>query len=322
MSVETESLPHRAGLWHAAQVLGLALTIALLLGLWSRPDSALKVLWYAVIPVLPAVFLVHPGLWRNVCPLATLNMISGKWSRGWTLDAGKAKWATVMGIALLALLVPARRVVFNTDGPALAAVIVAVALLALVLGFLFDRKAGFCNAICPVLPVERLYGQNPLGSVSNPRCPSCTLCTARGCLDLAPRRSASQAVRGAERWWTLTSYGAFAAAFPGFVVAYYLVPDGGWVDVPAVYATVAVGSAVSWAAVSVLLALLGTESRRALPFLGATALGLYYWFGAPGIAEVWGVGDAFATITRVAALGLIAFWLWRHRIAARAPSPG
>ena len=51
--------------WRVLRGLGLLLTCALLAGLWLRPDASLRILWYAVIPVLPAVFLIHPGLWRN-----------------------------------------------------------------------------------------------------------------------------------------------------------------------------------------------------------------------------------------------------------------
>ena len=34
------------------------------------PDDGLFVLWKLIIPVLPLLWLVAPGLWRNVCPLS------------------------------------------------------------------------------------------------------------------------------------------------------------------------------------------------------------------------------------------------------------
>ena len=30
-------------------------------------------MWKVVIPLLPLLFLVAPGLWRNICPLAASN---------------------------------------------------------------------------------------------------------------------------------------------------------------------------------------------------------------------------------------------------------
>jgi len=163
----------------------------------------------------------------NVCPLATLNMASNRKSGTRKLTNGLAAKAGIVAIVLLAVLVPARRFAFNTDGTSLAIVIVAVGLLALALGVVFDAKAGFCNAICPVLPVERLYGQAPLLQVPNARCPSCSLCTQRGCIDLSPEKSVAQTL-GTTRQsaaWLRTGFGAFAAAFPGFIIGYYTSSD-------------------------------------------------------------------------------------------------
>src|SRR5690606_14283352 len=169
------------------------------------------------------------------------STLPGRRTRGLKLDARALRWAAPAGVALLALLVPARRFLFNVDGSALAAVIVAVAVLALVSGFVFERKAGFCNAICPVLPVERLYGQRPLARVGTAHCPSCSLCTTRGCLDVSAEKALPQLLGPARRStrWLLTPYGAFAAAFPGFVLAYSVIPDVAPVEVGRVYLVVA-----------------------------------------------------------------------------------
>ena len=37
------------------------------------PDTGLFVMWKIVIPLLPLLFLVAPGVWRNLCPLAASN---------------------------------------------------------------------------------------------------------------------------------------------------------------------------------------------------------------------------------------------------------
>ena len=168
--------PIRRRLWGAARLAALAGTLSLLAALILRPDPGLEILWKIVIPLVPASLLTSPMLWRNVCPLATLEMAAGRLA-GDRPDA--RRWANagaVAGIVLLAVLVPARHVLFNTDGPILAGTIAAVAALAIAGGLAFDAKAGFCNAICPVLPVERLYGQSPLVRIGNPRCSSCTAC--------------------------------------------------------------------------------------------------------------------------------------------------
>lgn len=79
MSVATrsQSAPGRYAIWRAAQHAGLVATAALLAGLAATPAPALNLLWNAIVPILPAVFLVNVAIWRNVCTLGTLTMLPG-----------------------------------------------------------------------------------------------------------------------------------------------------------------------------------------------------------------------------------------------------
>lgn len=306
--------------WRIAQAVGLLLLAGLMVGLVARPEPTLHVLWSVVIPLLPASFLVSPALWRGICPLATLNTLSNGLIERRALTA---KWIPVggaTGVVLLALLVPARRFLFNTDAMALATVILLVAVAAVLLGALYDMKAGFCNSICPVLPVERLYGQAPLATLSNPRCPDCTLCTPRGCIDLSPTKSVVQTLGPARRShaWLGTVFGVFAGSFPGFVLGYFT-----WQDVPfaaagSVYLAIGLMAAGSYAITVLTVHALRLEFTLALAILGAAAAGLYYWFSAPALAIAVGLGPAMAFGLRVVALALVAVWLAR---AVRRPSP-
>src|SRR3954471_14694100 len=59
--------------WHAlraASLVGGLIVAALLV---AAPKTGLFVMWRIVIPSLPLLFMVAPGLWRNICPLATSN---------------------------------------------------------------------------------------------------------------------------------------------------------------------------------------------------------------------------------------------------------
>lgn len=304
-------------LWRSVQALGILLTAVLLVGLVIRPDQALPILWNVVIPLVPASLLVSPLIWRNVCPLATLNL----WSAGRAGERRQtqrlAAYSSALGIFLFYLMVPARRFLFNTEGPVLAITIVIVAILALGVGAAFDLKAGFCNAICPVLSVERLYGQSPLLSVPNQRCAVCSLCS-KACIDLAPDKSIAQHL-GASRHslsWLRSPFGAFSAALPGFVFGYFTVEDVPLAGAAGVYVHI-----VGWAAVSYLLAsaaarLLPVRNRQILRSLAALAAGFYYWFAAPGIAETIGVALA-AEPLRVAALAFVVAWWWRAELGPR-----
>lgn len=306
-----------------AQVLGLALTVILVAGLIARPTLSLHVLWDMVIPLLPAVFLINPMIWRNACPLATLNAATGKRMATRRLEgtALRASWA--IGIVLLFVMVPARRFAFNGNGPVLAATIVAVAVLAAVAGMVYTRRAGFCNAICPVLPVEKLYGQYPLIRMGSARCAACSLCTPSGCLDLAGEKTLVQTLGPARRSsrWLGTPFGLFCLAFPGFIVGYFTSENGPLSTAPAVYLHMLGWSAASLAVLGLTVLATRTAAKAALPLLGALAIGLYYWFAAPPLARAYGGGEAAGLALRLAAGALLAVWLAKSPLGRSEAGP-
>jgi len=315
MATRAGSLPRGGGIWKVVQFLGIVLTAVLLAGLLRAPELSLKVLWNAVIPLLPAVFLIQPEIWRNACPLATLNLLSGRRIGKRTIDPAAARRFGAVGIILLFAMVPARRFLFNTDGLALAVTIVAVAVLALLLGFVFDMKAGFCNALCPVLPVERLYGQRPLLKVRNAHCTPCTLCTRRGCVDLVPTKSVQQTLgeaSGAGRW-LLTPYGVFAAAFPGFVFGYYTTTDVALSAAGSVYVHVGLWMLGSYVVIALLALAFRIPGAVATVPIAGLSVGLYYWFAAPVVTDALVLAGWAPMAIRAAAFALLAMWLWQAR---------
>ncbi len=296
--------------WRGLQIVGILGTVLLISGLVVAPEISLLILWSILIPIVPASLLLNPLVWRNVCPLATLNMAGNRW--GLRRRAG-LKWTTranLIGLALFAILVPARRFLFNEHGTALAITIVAVALGALVLGVLFDGRAGFCNALCPVLPVERLYGQRPLLRVGRARCVKCSAC-ARGCIDLSPERSVQLATksRGPIADWLRSPLGVFAAALPGFIVGYFTLPDGPLSTAVSVYLWIGALSIVSYLVVFSASRLRFITAARGLPMLAGLAALLYYWFAAPSVAAAVQAPVAMGQALRVAAFGLVILWL-------------
>jgi len=324
-----------AGLWLIAQGVALAATVGVILGLFVEPDPTLAYLWGLIIPLVPASLLVSPMLWRNVCPLATLNKLPGGIGGKGQIGARGLARLNVVGMILLGVLVTLRHVTFNgfnpSDGPALGVVIALVAVAALVLGLRYAVKIGFCNSLCPVLPVERLYGQSPLLEVNNPRCPECSTCTAQGCIDLGAEVSIPQVIgkqaRSSTRW-VLTGYGIFAASFPGFVLGYYLAADGALDTTPQVFLVVGRWSLGSYLLVAILARLSKAPARRFMPALAGAAAGIYYWFAGPILSRTLGIdgaadvgASAAAIVIRAAAFALIAWWLWRAYGQQRASAP-
>lgn len=299
-------------LWRVAQLLGVLLTVVLLLALVWWPDGSLHLLWEMVIPLLPAVFLVNPLLWRNVCPLATLNDFGGRRHASAPLSATMLGAGWVVGIALLLLMVPARRFLFNEHGMVLAATIGGVAVLALAAGFLASRRSGFCNSLCPVLPVEKLYGQSPLVEMGSARCVDCNRCTPTACIDLSGRRSLIKSVPGSRsQRWLLSPVGLFVALFPGFILGYFTTENGSLSTALGTYGWIALWSVGSVAVVSAVVLITRVRAALVLPVLGGVSIGIYYWFAAPKLAAAYGAPPSVGLGLRILALALVTLWLVR-----------
>lgn len=323
---QTLSTPLSSGVktfWSISRIAVFAATLAVIAGLFLRAELTLDILWFILIPVLPLTFMLNPGMWRGVCPLATANMIgSSSASASREVSGPWLHRVAGIGILLLFVLVPARRFLFNSDGPVLAVVVLVVTALAFGLGWFVKAKGGFCNSICPVLPVEKLYGQAPLFSVRNARCVPCNHCTLKGCHDLDPVASARYSAGNGNGIgaWMKTPFGLFAASFPGFIFGYFQVSDTGLSEAVMVYATILGYAAASLAGFMVLALILRIPSHRLIPFLGALSVGIYYWFAAPASFDAFSLPGGI--VARWALIAFVAYWLYRAlKISARFNTP-
>lgn len=296
--------------WTIARGMAMAATLLLLVALWIRPGPALLALWYIIIPVLPATFFVTPALWRGLCPLASLNEWGNRVRPAPEIPPATLGLLRATGLVLFLLLVPARHFLFNEHGRFLALVILAVGGAALFLGVVYPVRSAWCNGLCPVLPVELLYGQAPLQPTERSRCPTCTVCTPRGCIDLAGEKTILQVVGPGRRSraWLATPHGAFFAALPGFIVGYNVVGDGALASAPAVYGTIFEWSLGSLALAGLVVGLFGVPSRRILPLLAALAGVAYYWFAGPAIALHLGLGRPVSLMIQLAGIALVLWW--------------
>lgn len=316
--------PTTRRLWVVGRVLTLLLTAALLATLVARPGIGLTALWYVAIPLLPAVFFLNPQLWRGICPLATLNAWGNRLGTQRPLSPAVAGALSTGGLVLFHVLVPARRFLLNGNGPALAVTVVAVAGIAVALGRRYPVRSAFCNALCPVLPIELLYGQAPLVPLARGRCAACVVCTPRGCLDLAPARALTQVLGPSRRSaaWLVTPFGLFAAGLPGFVIGYGILQDGPITSAPAVYAMTLGASLASVIVVAVLVRGLRMPAGLAqLLIAGLAGIG-YYWFAGPAVTRELGGGAPLAGSVRAIGIGLVTLWLgkatsgagWKRRV--------
>ena len=111
----------RRRVWDALRIASVVAALALCISLLISSRVGLFLFWGLLIPLLPLLFFVAPGLWRNVCPLAASNQTPRRF--GFTAAPQPPpvvrEYGYVIAIALFFVLVPARKVLFNTNGAAL-----------------------------------------------------------------------------------------------------------------------------------------------------------------------------------------------------------
>lgn len=277
-------LTHRQRLaWRSAQIALFLVALVIILALVLAPRVGLTALWKVLVPIAPALLVVAPGLWRNICPLGSTAL----WARHVGLSARRRLspesqgWFMLIAVALLLAIVPLRHILLNTNGPVTGAVLVLVGLASIIVGMTYEWKSGWCSGLCPVFPVEALYGQRPALTLPNAHCTECSRCSTV-CADTTPAmsplitpRTTGYAIAGA----------LMIGGFPGYVWGWFQVSDAAQLDASAVanaYAWPLGGCVVTLASYLVIRAAVGRRAGDLLARVhAAAAVATYYWFVLP-----------------------------------------
>ena len=216
-------LPRRVPIsaWHVIRVISVLAYLALVVGLFVRPAGALFAFFKIVVPLLPILFFTAPGLWRNLCPLAAANQAPRvlRFTRGFTPPAWLRRYGLVVAIVLFFGITSARIVLFNVSGQATGILLAVTIVNAFVAGLFFKGKSGWCSSMCPLLPLQRVYGQTPFLTVPNSHCQPCVGCT-KNCYDFKPQVAYQADMHDADHGW-VSPRKLFAAALPGFVLGFF-----------------------------------------------------------------------------------------------------
>ena len=326
------------GLWRLAQGVSVVAAVSVVLLLLLQPELGLYLTWSVLIPAVPALLLIAPRVWRNLCSISVAHQLPRVLGRGGKRRLGERtqRWDPGIAVAGLFLIVPLRHVLFNESGLALALFVLAVLGVALVGGLAFAGKSGWCASFCPVGPVEKLYEQDPIVHPSHAHCATCI-----GCTDACFDRDGPQAVNvllgadghtagvnglgdgGRRRGLLRTPTGVFTAAFPGFVLGYFTITPP--IEIGSLYLHMALFVLASVALFALGDRLLGARVTPSARAAAAAAAGLYYWFTVPAVivaAEaMWGLGPApdwLPIAGQAVLLGLVGFWwLGKPVIGAR-----
>lgn len=279
----------QARAWSAAQFALFLAGLGLLLALLLAPQLGLNLLWNGLIPLAPALIVIAPGVWRNVCPMASISLLPHRLALSQRKKPAKptTAWLFACASGALFVIVPLRHSLFDNNAHASAWLLVAASLLAFALGTRFDMRSVWCNALCPIHPVERLYGQAPAFVPPNMRCPSCSGCSSPcpdssrpanplALFNITPGNRAMHLVTG---------------GLPGLIWGWYRVPDFGTAIQLETLASTFAWPLGSSAVTLVFYALLYRRPSQfklpatRLPRLFATlAVCTYYWYRIPALA--------------------------------------
>ncbi len=271
--------------WQGLRFLSIAAALFMVWWLWTAPATGLAIFWRLTVPLLPLTFFVIPGLWRNLCPLAATSQLPRLFgfTRGLTQSERIKNNSYAVGILLFFVLATSRKLVFNTSGTATALLILAALLGAFLGGLIFKGKSGWCSSICPLLPVQRLYGQTPYVTVANTLCQPCVGCT-KNCYDFNPGVAYLADQYDADRHYS--GYRRlFAGAFPGFVLGFYRVRNYPAIRPGPLVLHMLLYMGVSVALFQVLDIVFHASKNAVTALSAATALDIYYWFASPGVVS-------------------------------------
>ncbi|KRA38203.1 MULTISPECIES: FAD-dependent oxidoreductase [unclassified Nocardioides] len=308
------TVPRRA--WHYVRLVSVAAYLGLVVLLVAEPEDGLYLLWNVVVPLLPVMFFVAPGVWRNICPLAAANQMPRSIGRSRALKTPTwlAERGHFVAITAFLLAVALRRTVLNTDGRVTAIVLAATITVALVGGLTYRGKSGWCSSICPLLPVQRLYGQTPFVTSPNSHCEPCVGCT-KNCYDFNPPVAYQADMTDANPDWG-ASRRVFAGLFPGLVLGYNLLPSPDASGDGTYYLRLAACAAASAGIFLAVQGLTRLTWAKVAALWGATAFVSFYWFAGTTIAGVAydATGADMALLRwplRAVALALAVAWLVR-----------
>lgn len=278
-----QRVPQR--IWNIGRFLTVGVGYGLVIASFTSPKAALFIFWKIIVPVLPILLFIAPGLWRNICPMAALNQAPRlfKFGRALLLPNWLKNYAYLIGIIMFVVIIPTRKELFNLSGPALGLLLLFAFTAALFGGYFFKGKSGWCSSFCPMLSLERLYGQSPFVTVPNSYCEPCVGC-AKNCYDFNPAL-ANVADHNDNDRRSSNYRRLFAGILPGLILGFYLVPDPPHINILTMYEWIALFMFGSLGIFLLLETVFKTASLRLPTLFGAIALNYFYLFNFPIAAE-------------------------------------
>ncbi len=204
----------------------VAAYVLITIGMFVHPILP-RVFWTMGLPLLPLGIVIagfYP--WRKVCPLAFWGD-QGRRLKGDRKQRRVPKWMEtyypLITLGMLFLGLTGRLLFTNGDGIFLGSLLIALGVAAAATNFFTTGKT-WCNFICPVAVVERIYTEpNSLRREDNSQCTKCTACK-KNCPDIDQENAYWKDVEAGSR---RVAYFAFPGLVTGFYV-YFWLRAGDW----------------------------------------------------------------------------------------------
>ena len=271
--------------WRIAQIFVAVVGFSIFTLLIFLPKIGIHAFWDILIPIVPILFIVAVGLWRNICPLASTSLISNHlhFSKKKRLKVKQQERLQLISVVLLLVIIPLRHTIFNTSGHATALIIGISVLIAFYVGHRYLWKSAWCSSLCPIHPVEKLYAKKSVFELPNAHCKSCV-----NCVIPCPDSIKNSAVKKKKRLSPNIVEALMVGGFPGFIWGWFHVQDynngEGWKHLVITYAYPILAMIVTLIIFLILKKIVAKKNEAILVNLFATAaVSIYYWYRFPAL---------------------------------------
>jgi hypothetical protein len=282
-------------IWRAIQLTVWIIGLVILYLLLFQPRIGVLVFWNILIPVAPLLFVLSVGVWRNVCPLAITNLLPRHFgfSKRKHLSVTQLGILNLIGILMLYIIVPLRHAIFNNNGVATGLMIITMACIGFTLSFFYEWKSAWCSGLCPIHPVEKLYGSNVLFKTGNAHCVSCEMCVIP-----CPDSTQNMQPNKTQKHWLLRfNAWLIIGGLPGFIYGWFHVPDISsgnlyFKEIINNYTYPIIGLMISLSLYTILFyGIKKSYHQKLVAVFAAASVSCYYWYRIPSLVGLGGFAN-------------------------------
>lgn len=274
--------------WWSFRIATFAVMLVIMWLVATNPASGFALFWKVLIPSLPLLFALAPGIWRQICPMALVNQIPRTFgfSKELTLPVRFKNLAYFISVLTFFFLVSLRHVYFNKEPAALLVLVFGALALAFIGGVFYKGRSGWCGTFCPLAPIQKAYGHAPVVTIRNGYCPTCVGCQ-KNCYDFNPRAAFLSDLADKDPWYAGHKK-FFVAGLPGFAIGFFTAQDLAQSSLVTYYLYLAGWIITTLGIYMAARIFISVTDFRAAAISAMSALVIFYWYTGAGIVNTLG----------------------------------